>query len=151
MTYVKAQGGQTVYPYSIVQLRKDNPRVSFPKDITDEILREYGVHFVEALAPPAYDEVRQRIEQNTTPEQNQEKWVLSWSVVNLTDEEVAQNLAKPEAEVRGMRDEILANTDWTQVVDTPVDQAAWAAYRQALRDVPAQAGFPDNVTWPVKP
>lgn len=103
MAYVKTQGGQTVYPYSIMQLRKDNPRVSFPKDITDEILSQYGVHFVEVLAPPAYDEVRQRIEQNTTPEQNQEKWVLSWSVVNLTDEEVAQNLAKPEAEVRGMR------------------------------------------------
>ena len=54
-------------------------------------------------------------------------------------------------EVRVQRDELLTASDWTQVVDAPVDQAAWATYRQALRDLPQQAGFPENVTWPTKP
>jgi hypothetical protein len=45
----------------------------------------------------------------------------------------------------------LAASDWTQVADTPVDRAAWATYRQALRDVPDQTGFPDAVAWPVAP
>lgn len=49
------------------------------------------------------------------------------------------------------RDRLLAASDWTQVADAPVDQAAWAAYRQALRDVPQQAGFPDDITWPEVP
>lgn len=53
--------------------------------------------------------------------------------------------------VRAQRDILLTASDWTQVADAPVDQAAWATYRQALRDIPAQAGFPDNVTWPEKP
>ena len=53
--------------------------------------------------------------------------------------------------VRTNRDLMLAETDWTQVADAPVDKAAWATYRQALRDVPAQVGFPWNVQWPVKP
>jgi hypothetical protein len=55
------------------------------------------------------------------------------------------------AEVRYERDEKLANSDWTQVADAPVNQAAWATYRQALRDIPLQAGFPWNVTWPESP
>lgn len=58
----------------------------------------------------------------------------------------------PTAEqVRAERDSKLAATDWTQVADAPVDQAAWATYRQALRDVPEQQGFPHDVIWPTKP
>lgn len=53
--------------------------------------------------------------------------------------------------IRYGRDQRLAASDWTQVADAPVDAAAWATYRQALRDVPAQAGFPDNITWPETP
>ena len=53
--------------------------------------------------------------------------------------------------VRTDRDGRLAASDWTQVSDAPVDRAAWAAYRQALRDVPQQPGFPLSVTWPVPP
>lgn len=54
-------------------------------------------------------------------------------------------------ELRAERDRLLAESDWTQVADAPVNQAAWASYRQALRDVPQQAGFPDDVVWPTKP
>jgi len=61
-----------------------------------------------------------------------------------TDKEIA-------AQVRAERDRLLAACDWTQVLDAPVDQTAWAAYRQALRDVPQQEGFPTDVAWPVKP
>ncbi|AZB56845.1 phage tail protein, partial [Cereibacter sphaeroides] len=45
----------------------------------------------------------------------------------------------------------LAACDWTQVADAPVDRAAWAAYRQTLRDVPEQAGFPAGIAWPEPP
>ena len=52
------------------------------------------------------------------------------------------------AEIRTERDVKLTESDWTQVVDAPVNQAAWATYRQALRDIPEQAGFPNEVNWP---
>jgi hypothetical protein len=54
-------------------------------------------------------------------------------------------------DIRSERDVLLASTDWTQVIDAPVDQAAWATYRQTLRDLPQQVGFPTAIVWPVKP
>ena len=71
------------------------------------------------------------------------------------DEQEAAYLAntnnRAASEIRKERDIKLTESDWTQVADAPVDQAAWATYRQALRDIPAQAGFPNTVTWPVEP
>ena len=69
--------------------------------------------------------------------------VFTAPVVVVSDEETAKK-------VRQSRDFLLSETDWTQVIDAPVDQAAWAAYRQSLRDIPNQAGFPNEITWPVE-
>lgn len=67
-------------------------------------------------------------------------------------EYVEPPVVPPTAEqVRAQRNSLLSASDWTQVADAPVDQTAWAAYRQALRDVPDQEGFPANVVWPVPP
>ena len=64
------------------------------------------------------------------------------------DEREAEQKAN---EVRTHRDALLAETDWTQVADAPVDAQAYADYRQALRDVPQQSGFPGDIDWPSKP
>ena len=55
------------------------------------------------------------------------------------------------AQARTQRDGLLSQSDWTQVADAPVDHQAWADYRQALRDVPQQNGFPTDINWPTKP
>lgn len=82
--------------------------------------------------------------------------------VPLTNEELADYNARlaeykasendrAAAEIRTERNAKLTQSDWTQVADAPVDKAAWATYRQALRDIPSQAGFPNEVVWPVEP
>lgn len=54
--------------------------------------------------------------------------------------------------IRQERNSLLAATDWTQAADVPqAVKDKYAMYRQALRDVPQQPGFPDNITWPTKP
>ena len=63
----------------------------------------------------------------------------------------AQKDAEQAKNVRATRDAKLAECDWTQVEDAPVDKAVWATYRQALRDVTAQTGFPWTITWPTQP
>ena len=60
-------------------------------------------------------------------------------------------LEQEAEEVRTQRDALLKESDWTQVADAPVSQTAWADYRQALRDLPEQEGFPQEVVWPTKP
>ena len=62
-----------------------------------------------------------------------------------------RKLTQQAAAVRANRNARLAATDWTQIADSTADKPAWAAYRQALRDVPSQAGFPQSVTWPQEP
>lgn len=75
----------------------------------------------------------------------------------LTSEEVDAHLnqspAQPTAdEVRLRRNGLLAQSDWTQLPDVPqATSALWTAYRQALRDVPQQSGFPSKITWPAAP
>ena len=59
--------------------------------------------------------------------------------------------AEQASAVRQSRGDKLADSDWTQVADAPVDKAVWATYRQALRDITAQSGFPWTVTWPDAP
>jgi hypothetical protein len=63
----------------------------------------------------------------------------------------AQRDAEQAASVRAARNAKLSACDWTQLADSTADKPSWATYRQALRDVTAQAGFPWNVTWPVEP
>jgi hypothetical protein len=73
---------------------------------------------------------------------------------NSTVEDWTGPLPKPPVdpnEVRTERNKLLSESDWTQLSDAPVDKAAWATYRQALRDVPNQTGFPSEITWPDAP
>lgn len=53
--------------------------------------------------------------------------------------------------IRTERNRKLAESDWTQLADSTANKDVWATYRQALRDIPAQAGFPWDITWPVEP
>ena len=56
-------------------------------------------------------------------------------------------------DVRGIRDSILKDTDWTMTTGATVDQAQWAAYRQVIRDIPQtyKDKTPDDVVWPTQP
>jgi hypothetical protein len=53
--------------------------------------------------------------------------------------------------VRMQRNAILLNTDWTQLPNAQVDSESWEVFRQALRDITEQPGFPRNVIWPKPP
>jgi len=57
-----------------------------------------------------------------------------------------------EARVRIQRNTLLVQSDWTQLPDVPqATRDAWATYRQALRDITSQSGFPQTLTWPTAP
>lgn len=74
-----------------------------------------------------------------------------WLYDGINFSKPTDSLIKQAESIRADRDNRLADTDWTQLADAPVDKEAWATYRQALRDVPAQEGFPEDVVWPEIP
>lgn len=63
----------------------------------------------------------------------------------------AQEITLALRQLRSRRMHLLAACDWTQAADAPVDRAAWAAYRQALRDLPANTADPRDPQWPSPP
>lgn len=149
-----------VYPYSIGQLRVDNPNTSFPDGMSVEQLAEWDVYPVTIAADPSYDALTHKIQQAAEPALVDGAWLISKTVVALTDEEIQDNSDAEAALIRGKRDKLLSESDWVTV--KAVDQNAqdglgiqvpqvWLDYRQALRDITSQAGFPYNVTWPTAP
>ncbi len=78
-------------------------------------------------------------------------WIIEDRPVEEEETPPEPEPLEPDVEARLKRDGLLLESDWTQLIDTPVDQDAWAAYRSLLRDVPDQDGFPDTIVWPTKP
>lgn len=75
----------------------------------------------------------------------------AWETWKAAQPDPSETLA---AEVRSTRDSLLRDCDWTQMPDSPLseeEKTLWQTYRQALRDVPQQEGFPEAVTWPTLP
>lgn len=77
--------------------------------------------------------------------------VIIYQTALLTVEELVERAEFKAAHYRQQRNQLLADSDWTQLPGSPVDAGIWADYRQELRDVPEQEGFPWSVTWPTKP
>lgn len=91
-----------------------------------------------------------------SPAWNGSQWEESATEAELAEWEERHQI-EPDmlaANARAKRAKLLADTDWTQVLDAPIDAAtreAYRAYRQALRDIPEQEGFPAAITWPELP
>jgi hypothetical protein len=81
-------------------------------------------------------------------------WTVSRIAVAKDQAQIDNETAQMAANVRADRDKQIAETDWMVIKHLELNEnipGVWEVYRQALRDVPAQAGFPWEVTWPEKP
>ena len=140
--------GQTMLEDELRRWAKENNGPSWDRT-TDEVLEELGADVV--FEGPQATPTRYQIAYRDGVEQMDGKWFTKYSVVDLDAEGIAAKGAEQAKSVREQRNQKLKDSDWTQVADAPVDQAAWAAYRQALRDIPSQQGFPWDVQWPTQP
>jgi len=138
------------YPYTIGNLRRDNPNTSFPKKPSDALLEDFGMFRVAKVDRPAYDHTKNIAE--GTPVLADGVWTQVWNVTDATAEEIAERTEAQAENVRAERDRKLADTDWTGLSDTTMS-AEMTTYRQALRDITGHANFPylEDADWPVKP
>ena len=130
------------------EIRQMYPNTSFPKTWSNELVAELGLDVVFETPTPTTTVYQTAFKDGV--EQVDGKWVWKWSISEMDYDAKAAKYAEVAKAVRTTRDAKLAETDWTALSDVTMS-AEMTAYRQALRDVPAQAGFPHNVTQPEKP
>ena len=156
-------------PKTKSQLIAENKHMSLPSSWTDATLEALGVARVTKTAAPDVGEWQVAVKDGVEEVDGvwREKWVAQEMFVEYTntdedgvettvtvqdqkDARTAANNAALEAEARATRDDLLKATDHYGLSDVTMSEAM-TTYRQALRDVPQQAGFPGTITWPEKP
>lgn len=140
--------GQTMYEseFRAYQLANGGPTWDVT---TNEVLDSLGADVV--FEGPQAQPTRYQFAFRDGVEQIEGKWYTKYAIADLDAEGIAQKDAEQAKNIRENRDKMLFESDWTQVADAPVDKEAWAIYRQALRDLPTQAGFPWEMAYPEKP
>ena len=153
------------------EIRRSMPNTSLPRVWTADICEFLGIDPVLAAPAPAASGEYKVVSRNGVVQDANGNWVEAYVerdmfadyvdedgvTVTKTSQEAAYTATK-DAEAataaRATRDGLIASCDWMAIKAFEGGTAVsteWATYRQALRDVSAQAGFPNDITWPEKP
>ena len=140
----------------------------FGTPVTEEFINQYGGDIVFE-GPQATGGTVYQYSQRAGVEQIEGKWYTKYVLGPIftdtpaTEDTPAKTAAENETAYKAMKDaeqaksvrnqrtQLLKDSDWTQIADSTADKTAWATYRQALRDITAQSGFPWTITWPESP
>jgi len=120
--------------------------------LTPEVVNSFDSDVV--LEGPQASPTRYQVAFRDGVEQVDGNWYTKYSVADMDAEQIAAADAAQAKSVRQTRDDLLKETDWLVIRSVETNTALtneWATYRQALRDLPSQAGFPWEVQWPTKP
>jgi len=153
MFYVllNVDGSVNRYPYTLADLICSNPGTSFSQPISDETAAYFNCFPVTPTDQPLEDYT---INLERTAVRQGDGWVEQWVSTPATSEQIAERTTNQSTAVRADRNTRLAACDWTQLTDTPLDldgKSYWALYRETLRMIPQQSGFPWDVQWPPEP
>jgi hypothetical protein len=150
--YIKVSGSEITYPYTLDNLRSDNTNVSFPKNLTNDILVSFHTYPIISVAVDIDSDYEKNYVEGT-PIQSGSVYVQNWIISSASVEEIQQRKEEKWTEIREIRNTLLTECDWTQMNDSPIsgsDLTNWQTYRQSLRDVTSQSN-PFEITWPTKP
>jgi len=143
------------------EYRRDHFNMGLAQALTEEILNDRGADIVFE-GPQATGGNQYQYSMLHGVEQIGGKWYTKYVLgpiftdgeTTAAEQETAYK-ARMDSEraetMRTERNDKLKDCDWTQISDSTADKTAWATYRQALRDVPTQEGFPWTITWPDAP
>jgi len=149
--FIQLENGRPVgHPITELNFRRLFTSTSFPKFFTADAVEPLGYGLYDYSNQPELGRYQKAVE--VAPVRSSAGiWRQSWQAVEMDEAEKSEVNEQQAVSARSQRNYLLANSDWTQVPDAPVDQTAWATYRQALRDITSQQGFPHDISWPEKP
>lgn len=132
----------------VTNLAAQFPNTSLPVALTADDYDALGIDPVFEGAQPTATHFQTVYRDGV--EQIEGKWYTKYSLADMDQEAVDAVINRQWSAIRADRNQRLADCDWTQLPDAPVDATLWAAYRQALRDITNQPD-PFNITWPQEP
>jgi hypothetical protein len=151
MLYTQIENNQAKYPACMLGYFVDKGIIA-SVDATEEELAAVNIvpvpMFAGQLPMDGYQYTVHIVEQSDG------SWAHEVLKVEISEDQYQSNVNLQKQAVKADRDRMIASTDWivTKSLETgvPVPEA-WRDFRQALRDIPSQAGFPFEVVWPTKP
>jgi hypothetical protein len=150
------------------EFRRLHEGLGLPAILTEEVINEWGGDIVFE-GPQATGGTVYQYSMRDGVREIEGKWYTNYILgpvftdTPATEDRPAKTAAENEtaykamkdaeqaASVRASRTQKLNDCDWTQIADSTADKAAWATYRQALRDITSASGFPWTMTWPETP
>ena len=148
----KDENSNITYPYSVQQLKLENKNISFPQNLTDEILKNWGVYKVEQKLSGFEDDYTKDVLE-VEPTLSGSVYVQTYEVTDADEFTVNKRKEVKWNEIRDTRNNLLKESDWTQFADSPISGSKlteWQTYRQSLRDITNQEN-PFEITWPELP
>ncbi len=143
-----------------------NKNMSMPKVWGEGVYEALGVDVVFETPQPTPNGDYKTVVRNGVEQNAKDQWVQAWIEQDMFADTTVDGVTTTKAEHeeayqatldanaakknRLTRNNLLAETDWIGLSDVTMS-SDWATYRQALRDVPSQSGFPHDITWPEKP
>jgi hypothetical protein len=150
MWYVQAQGDTFIrHIFDVEPTQWDADNYCYARRLTDEQVEHFGVHKKQIVTPPYHEPATQHLEEGPALLIDG-VWTQNYSVRDLSADESAAKVGAQWNIIRAERNRLLVASDWTQLPDASADAAAWATYRQALRDITDQAN-PFAIVWPQGP
>lgn len=151
--FIKVENGKAIgSPFTLTTLLNEVKNVSFPLPVTTEMIAPYGYAVYEETVK--LDDKDHFVVFEDEPELINEVFKQKWSYREMTENELQEETKIKADKVRFERNKLLFECDWTQLLDCVLDdemKTKWILYRQQLRDISNQAGFPWNVTFPSVP
>ena len=133
--------------YSIDQFRVDNPQISFPSEIPNDILSQYSVYPYYIGEVLNYNPDTEVLLEGAFEKDVNDLWHKPYLVKRLSLEDASNN-------IRTRRNSLLSDSDWLVIKYMEIANTipeVWSVYRQGLRDITSQTGFPYDISWPIKP
>jgi hypothetical protein len=147
--YLKVSGSTITYPYSVQNLKNENPNISFPTIISDSLLESFNIYQVE-MKNSGYDNDDTKDVTEVTPTLSGSIYIQTYTISDADTDTINKRREIKWSGVRSGRDSLLSESDWTQFNDSPISGSTltdWQTYRQSLRDITNQSD-PYDITWP---
>ena len=136
------------YPYTHQDLKAAHRNIIFPNIIDEQVMIQFNLYEVRQTPKP--NDYTKNITEGT-PILVDGVYYQNWEQTDASISEINERIENKWFEIREIRNELLSQSDWTQLSDIPTEiKTEWTEYRQSLRNITTQPN-PFSIIWPAKP